>query len=69
MEGESMRFQFETWFTNAKVDLVLAGHVHAYERTVSLVDASFCISNKRLLLSRIKPTRPRVGISQSFWPE
>ena len=30
-----MRVQFESWFVNAKVDIVFSGHVHAYERTVS----------------------------------
>ncbi|KAL2892950.1 Purple acid phosphatase 25 [Bienertia sinuspersici] len=35
MEGESMRVIFEPWFVQHKVDLVLAGHVHAYERSVS----------------------------------
>lgn len=35
MEGESMRVAFESWFVQHKVDLVVAGHVHSYERTVS----------------------------------
>lgn len=35
MEGESMRVMYEPWFVKYKVDLVFAGHVHAYERTVS----------------------------------
>lgn len=34
MEGESMRSVFEEWFVHAKVDMVFAGHVHAYERSV-----------------------------------
>lgn len=34
MEGESMRSAFEAWFIRYKVDLVFAGHVHAYERSV-----------------------------------
>eukprot|EP00250_Pteridium_aquilinum_P008868 c18272_g2_i1 orf=32-1561(+) len=33
MEGESMRAEFETWFLKYKVDIVFAGHVHAYERS------------------------------------
>lgn len=35
MEGETMRVMFESWFVQYKVDLVFAGHVHAYERSVS----------------------------------
>ena len=35
MEGETMRVVFERWFVQYKVDVVLAGHVHAYERSVS----------------------------------
>ena len=34
MEGESMRAVFEKWFVRYKVDVVFAGHVHAYERSV-----------------------------------
>ena len=30
-----MRVMFEPWFVKYKVDVVLAGHVHAYERSVS----------------------------------
>ncbi|KAK9102067.1 hypothetical protein Sjap_019321 [Stephania japonica] len=40
MEGESMRAAFESWFVQYKVDLIFAGHVHAYER-------SYRISNIR----------------------
>lgn len=36
MEGETMRVMFESWFVQYKVDIVFAGHVHAYERSVSL---------------------------------
>ena len=35
MEGESMRVMYEPWFVKYKVDVVYAGHVHAYERSVS----------------------------------
>lgn len=34
MEGESMRAVFEEWFVEHKVDVIFAGHVHAYERSV-----------------------------------
>eukprot|EP00850_Spirogloea_muscicola_P009268 SM000051S17628 [mRNA] locus=s51:694600:702026:- [translate_table: standard] len=33
LEGESMRQDYETFLYQAKVDLVVAGHVHAYERS------------------------------------
>lgn len=36
MEGESMRTVFESWFVRFKVDLIFAGHVHAYERSVCI---------------------------------
>ena len=42
MEGESMRVQFEPWFVQYKVDIVFAGHVHSYARSVSL------LSNRKL---------------------
>lgn len=35
MEGETMRVMYEQWFVQHKVDMVFAGHVHAYERSVS----------------------------------
>lgn len=36
LEGESMRVVFEAWFCKYKVDIIFAGHVHAYERSVCL---------------------------------
>ena len=34
MEGETMRVMYEPWFVKYKVDVVFAGHVHGYERSV-----------------------------------
>ena len=40
MEGETMRVVYEPWFVQYKVDMVFAGHVHAYERTVCTTRSS-----------------------------
>ncbi|KAK9715144.1 hypothetical protein RND81_06G145900 [Saponaria officinalis] len=45
MEGESMRAAYEQWFLDYKVDLVLAGHVHSYERSHRVSNAKYNISN------------------------
>ncbi|CAA7035759.1 unnamed protein product [Microthlaspi erraticum] len=45
MEGESMRIMFESWFVNSKVDMVLAGHVHAYERSERVSNIKYNITN------------------------
>lgn len=36
MEGETLRVLYEPWFVKYRVDVVFAGHVHAYERSVSI---------------------------------
>lgn len=45
MEGESMRVQFESWFVNYKVDIVFAGHVHAYERSYRISNIAYNVVN------------------------
>jgi hypothetical protein len=56
MEGESMRLMYEPWFVKYKVDVVFAGHVHAYKCTVSGLNNSVCISSMCFtLLLRITP--------------
>ncbi|KAG6496908.1 purple acid phosphatase-like [Zingiber officinale] len=45
MEGESMRVMFEQWFVESKVDLVFAGHVHAYERSFRVSNIAYNITN------------------------
>ncbi|KAK1270259.1 Purple acid phosphatase 2 [Acorus gramineus] len=45
MEGETMRVQFESWFVEYKVDLVLSGHVHAYERSERVSNIAYNITN------------------------
>ncbi|KAH7680633.1 Acid phosphatase protein [Dioscorea alata] len=42
-EGESMRQSLESLLYAARVDLVFAGHVHAYERFVSELDFFFLV--------------------------
>ncbi|KAH6779282.1 purple acid phosphatase 26 [Perilla frutescens var. hirtella] len=46
MEGEGMRVVFESWFCRYKVDLVFAGHVHAYERSASYGHSTLEIVNR-----------------------
>ena len=40
-----MRVQFERWLVNAKVDVVLAGHVHSYERSRRFSNIEYDIVN------------------------
>ncbi|XP_043696041.1 purple acid phosphatase-like isoform X2 [Telopea speciosissima] len=45
MEGEPMRLAFEPWFVQYKVDVVFAGHVHAYERSERVSNIAYNITN------------------------
>lgn len=45
MEGETMRVMYESWFVQYKVDVVFAGHVHAYERCERVSNIAYNITN------------------------
>ena len=45
MEGESMRVVFESWFCHYKVDIIFAGHVHAYERSYRISNIKYNASS------------------------
>jgi len=49
MEGETMRVQFEAWMVKYKVDVVFAGHVHAYERSHRISNIDYNITNANCL--------------------
>ncbi|CAM8911647.1 unnamed protein product [Rhodiola kirilowii] len=45
MEGETMRVMFEPWFVQYKVDVVISGHVHAYERSERVSNIKYNVVN------------------------
>ncbi|XP_042505685.1 purple acid phosphatase 2-like [Macadamia integrifolia] len=55
MEGETMRVMYESILVQYKVDVVFAGHVHAYERSISFYTER--ISNIAYNITNAKCTR------------
>ncbi|XP_059289647.1 bifunctional purple acid phosphatase 26 [Lycium ferocissimum] len=45
MEGESMRSAYERWFVKYRVDVIFAGHVHAYERSYRISNIHYNVSS------------------------
>ncbi|KAF9599367.1 hypothetical protein IFM89_036853, partial [Coptis chinensis] len=45
MEGETIRVIYEPWFVKCKVDVVYAGHVHAYERSERVSNIAYNVVN------------------------
>lgn len=45
MEGESMHAVFESWFVHYRVDLIFAGHVHAYERSYRVSNIHYNVTS------------------------
>lgn len=45
MEGESMRSVFEKYFIKYRVDVIFAGHVHAYERSYRISNIDYEVSD------------------------
>ncbi|XP_075485371.1 purple acid phosphatase 2-like [Primulina tabacum] len=45
MEGETMRVLYEPWFVKYRVDVVFAGHVHAYERSERISNIAYNVVN------------------------
>jgi hypothetical protein len=57
MEGETMRVIFEPFIVAAKVDVVFAGHVHAYERSYPVSNIKYNITNG-ICTPQVDPTAP-----------
>jgi hypothetical protein len=57
MQGESMRVVFEHMFVTNQVDVVFAGHVHAYERTYPVSNILYNVTNGLCTL-QLNPQAP-----------
>ncbi|KAH8964065.1 hypothetical protein BDL97_04G044600 [Sphagnum fallax] len=57
MAGESMRVVFEQMVVTSQVDVVFAGHVHAYERTFPVSNILYNITNG-LCIPELNPAAP-----------
>ncbi|XP_072963274.1 phosphoenolpyruvate phosphatase-like [Typha angustifolia] len=61
MEGESMRAAFESWFVQYKVDIIFAGHVHAYERSYRISNVNYNITSGNPVPNKSAPIYVTVG--------
>lgn len=57
IEAETMRVIFEPFIVAAKVDIVFAGHVHAYERTFPVSNIKYNITNGACI-PEVNPASP-----------
>jgi hypothetical protein len=57
MEGETVRVMYEEWIVAAKVDIVFAGHVHAYERSFPVSNVLYNITNG-VCIPKLNPAAP-----------
>ncbi|KAL5697873.1 Bifunctional purple acid phosphatase 26 [Ranunculus cassubicifolius] len=61
LEGESMQAVFESWFVHYKVDIIFAGHVHAYERSYRFSQVHYNVSRSSPYPDKSAPVYITVG--------